>query len=845
MIQASRSRLQDVTGPVGLADIVGGALMAFADIDGDDTVDFFLSVSREGVASSERAAAHTVEMGAQAAGELAQEAVATPERSAAVEERQLQLWLWDSGARTFRSDPAARWDVPGLTSVLPGDFDFDGVLDCIVGTTDASCGSEGALRLRVCNQSFGCLKESAGGLPLAASQPLAADVNGDMRTDLLAAYAPIASSPHCTAEEGDTCGVAHHDGCCVCGLECDDQGKCIRPSVRAWVNLADGFEVVLPFGNVLPSDTEASGDDESDPLPAASPSLHSGAAPASPPPPTVPPPRQGSWPHVRLAVPNSNANVDLNGDCAADLMLVALPGDAPRGEYSCATLRCQLLVWLHAPCHSSSCDPTAVMWSGAPEVNETLPAGAGQISLTDMDGDGLTDLIFGSQEGGHAIVHVWYAVLGEKPAYCGATIRRQLCSGGESLRFEKRNFTISDGWQFAHVAANSSRPLTFSVADFNLDGFPEVLLPLWAPRTGQDLSNCGAERACVVMLHNDGSMRCDATSELRIFTPAAGASVTGTHRLVPVLVDATMAIFIDLFEDGVWDIIGGYPNGTLSAWRQEPDVPDYFLKMVTAGAACSPAALDDDYDEYFGGRTSNGVGRSVFNLSVPPGLENPNFQQEPLSRGHGKGDDAVREEVSYTRRRLSSAEAGGGLEARNTRVVRREKGSTCARRPARSGFMDGVNQPGVSYQYLTSLPSQWDQLSEGGQWMWDRPKQARSATQLAQSGYSPLLMPYVLLGLGQTSAYVQELWVGIPSGQVRRFPQAVIPNSRLVVIPYPYTEPDMWELRLYLEARQQFFVGAALAGCLLVLGMVVLALELRERMQDAREKKALAPALPL
>ena len=83
------------------------------------------------------------------------------------------------------------------------------------------------------------------------------------------------------------------------------------------------------------------------------------------------------------------------------------------------------------------------------------------------------------------------------------------------------------------------------------------------------------------------------------------------------------------------------------------------------------------------------------------------------------------------------------------------------------------------------------------------------------------------------------------ASQVRSFQQAIIPNSRLVVIPYPYNQTNNWELRLYLEARQQLYVAAVLACSLLTLGLVILVLELRERMQDAREKRALAPALPL
>lgn len=169
--------------------------------------------------------------------------------------------------------------------------------------------------------------------------------------------------------------------------------------------------------------------------------------------------------------------------------------------------------------------------------------------------------------------------------------------------------------------------------------------------------------------------------------------------------------------------------------------------------------------------------------------------------------------------------------------------SDCRDRHASS--LAGMNQPGVSYQFQTTLPAQWDMMGSGASWIWDKQKQARACTQLPQSAYSPLLLPFVLVGLGQTSDYVQELQIGLPSGQARLFSQAVIPNSRLVIFPYPYTEPWKWELRLYLEARQQVYVALALAGALVLLAIIILLLELQERVQDAREKRALAPALPL
>jgi hypothetical protein len=195
---------------------------------------------------------------------------------------------------------------------------------------------------------------------------------------------------------------------------------------------------------------------------------------------------------------------------------------------------------------------------------------------------------------------------------------------------------------------------------------------------------------------------------------------------------------------------------------------------------------------------------------------------------------------------------GGGGKPRGVTVSRGSAApsadSRCVERrvaEAPQGYMAGVNQPGVSYQFLTSLPTRWELVDAADAFQWNRPKQARAGTQLPQSAYSPLHTPYVLVGLGQTNDYVQDLMVGLPSGQVRGFSQAIIPNSRLVVIPFPYNATDKWELRLYLEARQQLYVGLTLLALLVLLGLVILILELRERAQDAREKKAQAPALPL
>jgi integrin alpha FG-GAP repeat containing protein 1 len=136
-------------------------------------------------------------------------------------------------------------------------------------------------------------------------------------------------------------------------------------------------------------------------------------------------------------------------------------------------------------------------------------------------------------------------------------------------------------------------------------------------------------------------------------------------------------------------------------------------------------------------------------------------------------------------------------------------------------------------------------MSAASVWSWNRRKQSCVAVQLPQGGYAPLQPPFVLVGLGLTNDYVERLMVGMPSGRVRRFDQAVLPNSRLTVTPTPLDAPAAWEMELYLAPMQQLAVALVCTALLLLLGTIIAVLEVVERVHDFRENKALRPALPL
>ena len=145
----------------------------------------------------------------------------------------------------------------------------------------------------------------------AASQVMALDLDGDMRTDLLGGL-----------------------------LELDPiSGDCRAAGVAVWRNQGDGsFELMRdPLGAAGEAEAEAAveaaGEAEAE---AAVEAAGEAAAVAAVLPSRGSTSTEGatSTEGVRLASPHSSAQVDLDGDCVADLMLVTLPHGATAA--SCA-----------------------------------------------------------------------------------------------------------------------------------------------------------------------------------------------------------------------------------------------------------------------------------------------------------------------------------------------------------------------------------------------------------------------------------------------------------------------------------------------------------------------------
>uniref|UniRef100_A0A452TP32 Integrin alpha FG-GAP repeat containing 1 n=1 Tax=Ursus maritimus TaxID=29073 RepID=A0A452TP32_URSMA len=131
----------------------------------------------------------------------------------------------------------------------------------------------------------------------------------------------------------------------------------------------------------------------------------------------------------------------------------------------------------------------------------------------------------------------------------------------------------------------------------------------------------------------------------------------------------------------------------------------------------------------------------------------------------------------------------------------------------------GVNQPGPYIMYTTVDANGY--LKNG------------SAGQLSQSAHLALQLPYNVLGLGRSANFLDHLY------SIRKQEwTAIIPNSQLIVIPYPHNVPRSWSAKLYLTPSNIVLLTAiALIGvCVFILAIIGI-LHWQEKKADDREKR--------
>ncbi|TDL28289.1 hypothetical protein BD410DRAFT_737497, partial [Rickenella mellea] len=475
-------------------------------------------------------------------------------------------------------------------------------------------------------------------------------------------------------------------------------------------------------------------------------------------------------PPCTIANPHSNAVVDLNGDCLADVFLFCEDGKGNK----------YFQIWINDKSDGFKL-----------AQQETLPSGIQSFSFADMDRDGTVDMVFTTCSdvsmdtgvGTDCAINIAYnqqlplctssATSGFKGGKRVCRPPELLCTADPDFRFDltpRSNntalTTIPISSLIPPTSTSSSAasllvfdtttspplPLPIKLGDINMDGFPDILfIAASAPHGGflgigdhvdtravlaesigcaggvsgmSAVSGVGAILGASGMLGGESGMgkRKVAAVECTEGGGRRGFEVVKKGAaLLSQIKDARGAAFIDIDEDGTLDIMvqrtGSQGRGKVAFVQNNFFFDAFFLKAIVLNGAC-----DSGWCE---GRNGS-------------------------ARYHPFG-------VSYT---------------------------------------------GASYKYTV--------LDTSGR------RSAAQVSQLPQTGYHSLLPPYSFFGLGRTNNYIENLFVGSmikhpnpdqPSEPSEAQSQShfvsmegVIPNSRVVIYPPPPSSDGAeWRKELYLR----------------------------------------------
>ncbi|PAA92924.1 hypothetical protein BOX15_Mlig005706g1, partial [Macrostomum lignano] len=140
----------------------------------------------------------------------------------------------------------------------------------------------------------------------------------------------------------------------------------------------------------------------------------------------------------------------------------------------------------------------------------------------------------------------------------------------------------------------------------------------------------------------------------------------------------------------------------------------------------------------------------------------------------------------------------------------------------------GLPVPGPCLRFSTERP-------EGG-------TRVGIGCQLSQSAYSQLDLPYLHFGLGQFSNYIDKLTVAIPyekAPALQRDFTFIIPNSQLLVVPYPHDNTASWTSELFVRPffdKQVLYVGVTLLGTCLIACAIAAVFQCMEYRRDKLER---------
>ncbi|KAF5364540.1 hypothetical protein D9757_011334 [Collybiopsis confluens] len=315
-----------------------------------------------------------------------------------------------------------------------------------------------------------------------------------------------------------------------------------------------------------------------------------------------------------IANPHSNAVVDLDGDCLADVFLVCEEGQGKKS----------FQIWIN-----NKDDGFTLAQKGS------LPSGTQSISFADMDRDGTIDMVFAtcstvspSGLGSNCRINIAYnqqlplCVTGEASVSKGIRKCRtpdNLCIADPNFKFDLSSsssssqsdafvsFPISDLFPSGPAPSllvndrtfSPPIPLYITLGDANMDGFPDMLIIVSSVGSGSSSGRIPKLVYSVPCSKTAGVAGCDKNGNGRRGWQVA---TKGVEQLDSVM-DARGVSFVDLDEDGTLDIMvqrsGNDKKGNMLFVQNNFYYDAFFLKAIVLNGACNNGwCYTDDGQKY-------------------------------------------------------------------------------------------------------------------------------------------------------------------------------------------------------------------------------------------------------
>ncbi|KAJ7771527.1 hypothetical protein B0H16DRAFT_1513818 [Mycena metata] len=284
-----------------------------------------------------------------------------------------------------------------------------------------------------------------------------------------------------------------------------------------------------------------------------------------------------------LSNPHSNAVVDLDGDCLADVFLLC---DDGRGGNS-------YQIWVN-----NKADGFSLALEGS------MPSGMQTISFADVDRDGTIDMVFttcpsvstSSGVGSDCVINIAYNTQLPLCTTSDSALKKSNCRPPEDLCTADPAFKFDltdspDNHAFVRIPIKTlfpgaslvvldttqipPLPISLKLGDANLDGFPDLLLII---ASGQD--------HVPKMLF---SVPCDSSDAIGCGHRGWSVATKGIETL-DAIKDARSVSFLDMDEDGTLDIMvqrtGSLGKGNIVFVQNNFYYDAFFLKAIVLNGAC-------------------------------------------------------------------------------------------------------------------------------------------------------------------------------------------------------------------------------------------------------------------